>query len=773
MARKRVKQNLEYENKVSLTSSLRNRLWLILNMTFTIIYLVWRGFFTLPFGYGMVSITIGIALYVVELFGALEALIHYWSMNKVENYKVPNVPESELPDVDVYVVTYSEPVDLLYKTLNGCINMDYPDKSKVHIHLCDDGGREEMRQLAEKMGVNYFAREDHKGAKAGNLNYALERTSAPILVVFDSDMIPRHEFLLRTVPYFVDAEIKNRGRKEEDKIRVGFVQTPQSFYNPDLFQFWLYSETSIPNEQDYFYRDVQIARNKSNSVIFVVSNTVLSREAVLEVGGFYTKSITEDFATGILMEKAGFNCYGVNEVLASGLSPDDLKSLIKQRNRWARGVISSVRSLNIFFTNELSLAQKMNYWASIWYWYVPIKRLIYILSPILFAVFGYTVIKCNLLQVMIFWLPMYISSDVCLKMLSRNIRNSKWTAIYETVLFPFMLGPVILETFCITLKKFNVTNKNRESTKNDVVYSLPFLLLIILSVIGIINCVTIMLASNTVGTIVVLFWLISNLYSLMMSYLFVLGRKFFRKSERIQLSMPCKLINHNVEYECKTLDLSEGGVSVLFKGAVDIDYNDKVDIVLKTERYSAKVICSIVHVIKVEDGWKYAFKIEGYYDTFDDYLQILYDRIPIMPQNLSNSRSFFDDIFTNITIRLNANSSSKRKSPRVEINSTVYDTESRKYEMVDFNLRYVTMKNKSDKIVNLVLSENLIIKCSIAGMVSGGVYLYEIVNYEDIRSNTAKRAELENWLLEHEIKRKKLEDYKKSMQVDFNEMDFV
>jgi cellulose synthase (UDP-forming) len=30
--------------------------------------------------------------------------------------------------------------------------------------------------------------------------------------------------------------------------KVGLVQTPQSFYNPDLFQFNLYAENAIPNE---------------------------------------------------------------------------------------------------------------------------------------------------------------------------------------------------------------------------------------------------------------------------------------------------------------------------------------------------------------------------------------------------------------------------------------------------------------------------------------------------------------------------------------------
>ncbi|TRA72468.1 hypothetical protein EWM17_19755, partial [Clostridioides difficile] len=42
------------------------------------------------------------------------------------------------------IATYNESVDLVRKTVNGCIHMQYPDKKKVHIYICDDGNREEM-----------------------------------------------------------------------------------------------------------------------------------------------------------------------------------------------------------------------------------------------------------------------------------------------------------------------------------------------------------------------------------------------------------------------------------------------------------------------------------------------------------------------------------------------------------------------------------------------------------------------------------------------------
>ncbi|MFR1908256.1 MAG: glycosyltransferase family 2 protein [Clostridium neonatale] len=237
------------------------------------------------------------------------------------------------------------------------------------------------------------------------------------------------------------------------------MQTPQSFYNPDLFQYNLFSETRIPNEQDYFYRDIQISRNKSNSVIYGGTNTVISREALDEIGGFYTKVITEDFATGILIQSNGYTCYAIDEVHASGLAPEDLKGLVKQRQRWARGCIQTGRKLNILFRKGLNISQKLSYISAITYWYGCLKRLIYIMAPILFSVFGVVVVKCTLLEVLIFWLPMYIFSSKSLKLVSRKIRTVKWTNVYETILFPSLIVSVILESLGISQKKFNVTRK--------------------------------------------------------------------------------------------------------------------------------------------------------------------------------------------------------------------------------------------------------------------------------------------------------------------------
>ncbi|MGL5259916.1 MAG: glycosyltransferase [Lachnospiraceae bacterium] len=746
-------KKIKLKNHSSTTSKAKKQTFFYIYVFFTILYLLWRLFKTIPFEYGVVSIIAGMSLFVVEFLGFFEALIHYAHLRDIKTYELPVIPQESYPHVDVFIATYNEDEELLFKTINGCLHMDYPDKSKVHIYLCDDNRRPSMRALAKKMGIEYFDRPNNVGAKAGNLNNAMAQTNSPYIVTLDADMIPQSKFLLETIPYFIGQEIKNQGKEEKEHIHIGFVQTPQSFYNPDLFQFNLFSEARIPNEQDYFYKDIQVSRNKSNSVIYGGSNTVISRQAIVDIGGFYTGSITEDYATGMLIQRKGYICIAIDKVLASGLSPTDLQSLIDQRIRWARGVISTNRKMGVWFAKDMTLSQKLSYWASMQYWYSPFKRLIYFLSPILFSVFGYMVLKCTLGEVLLFWLPMYVSSNIVLSKLSANLRTTKWTGIYETVLFPFLLFPVLLETFCITMKKFKVTDKSKAKSKSkfngNVVFLLPFAILSVLSLIGSINCIRMMLESGTIGPVIVLFWLLYNLFTLLMCVFFILGRNILRKTERASVMADCTIITKNEIYQCKTNDLSETGISLIMDKPIFIDPDELITLKIKSDRYCVQIKGKVVHVSDRYKDWKYAFSIIEFLDSYEEYLQMLYDRVPTLPQNIDHSSGSFDDLRINISKRVVKNFFLGRALPRVKPKNHIKDTEGNEWELLDFNFLFVSVKNTevAKEKLSLILDEklNVVLECTIVNRNAEGKYLYQVNNMKEIDADKNKRIFIHEW----------------------------
>lgn len=794
----------------------KNKIWFMLTVVFSVIYLLWRVFFTIPIGYGVVSVIAGVMLFVVEALGLVEALVHYINMYNARDYVKPEVPEELFPHVDVFISTYNEEPELLKKTILACKRMEYPDKNKVHIYLCDDGHREIMKVLATELGVNYLDRDTHEGQKAGNLNNALAHSSSPYVVTFDADMIPQSCFLMETMPYFVDAELRNRGREEKDKIKLGFLQTPQSFYDVDLFQFNLHSEGKIPNEQDYFYRDIEVARTRSNSCIYGGSNTILSREALEKVGGFYTKAITEDFATGILIQKAGFVSLSISKRLASGISAKNLQDLIQQRVRWARGVISTGRKMHIYTSKDLSFAQKLNYWASIWYWYAPIKRLCYILSPILYATFGFMVFRCDLWQVLVFWLPMYITSNISLKMLSGNIRNTKWTSIYEYALFPYMLIPVILESFGISLKKFKVTTKEISKKEKDgtLIYMIPILILAVLSVIGIIRCILVMFDSGSFGPIVVLFWLIYNLYSMIMCLFFVDGRDVYRKKERVYAAVDGKLEVDNKIYTCVTKDMSETGVAIYLDNPILLDPENKVKakLTLDSGKWSSKLWVVVKHTKEIPQDkgnkWLYAMVIESFdsEEDYDEYLAILYDRVPTNPSEIKRTNGIYDDLKTNIEMRVVTASYLKRQLPRILVDCdipVIVEGTKKTIHVMDFNYQYfstsdpcgIEEKEEADsETLEGVGEENIVKKVTfIVGdfnidasfeRKAQRVYLYKVDNFNELYFDQHKRDEIMFAVLDA---MKKNKDNKEDMynnageespvfetkDKEFNEMDML
>lgn len=759
-----------------------NRILSTFTIITSVIYIVWRIFFTIPFGFGFVAVVSGVILLLAEVGGLFESAVHFYNMSNILLPEKPEVDEQDFPHVDVFIATCNEPIDLLYKTVNGCINMDYPHKEKVHIYLCDDGNREEVRALAKKMNIGYVTRTEREGAKAGNLNNAMNHSDSPLIVTFDADMIPTSDFLMTTVPYFLGEE------------KIGFIQLPQNFYNPDLFQYNLYSENRIPNEQDYFYKDIQVAKNKTNSVIYGGSNTVLSREALNEVGGFYTKVITEDFATGMLIQSKGYRCYALNEIKASGLSPSDLKSLMKQRARWARGCIQTKRKLHIFFRSGLNLKQKLNYITSVNYWYFGIKRLAYIISPILFSVFGIMVVKCNPVQIIIFWLPMYLCTNASLRRLSNNVRTSKWTNIYETILFPALIPAVLLETVGISQKKFAVTRKDKVDNERayQIKLAIPQGILALLSLIGIVSCIRMMFVTGSPGYIIVLFWLVTNLYSVTMALFFLLERKSIRHSERFQIKSSCIIeIEEYGKIQCETYDISEGGISVIMNFPEYICPDKPIKIKLFSGKYNCSFYGEIIQVNEQNDKWRYSFKIVKIEeDEYRKLLNIIYDRVPPRANELID-HSIYEDLKVNIEKRGKKPMTFGRKLPRVSLSKEIQGIDEQgkphKIILLNFNYRYVLIKDReyknlarllfyvNDEKVELKLkSENSEDPSTESKRPIKGI-LYTIENYESLVRNQGFKEELFNWVkenkrLENEKKEKQVSVKKEAEKEDFDEM---
>ena len=637
-------------------AGLIRKILLVLSVFCTLVYLAWRVVYSVPFGYGALAVIANLVLLAIELLGFAESLVLYRHLMGLKEHPLPQIPDDAWPEVDIFIATYNEPTELLRRTVNGCLHLRYPDREKVHIWICDDNRRPQMRALAEEMGVGYFDRPDHEGAKAGNLNHAMGLTSAPYIVTLDADMIPRSDFLLKTIPYFVDVERRQADKPEQERLHLGLLQTPQCFYDPDVFQHALYSEKRAPNEQDFFYRTIEPAKTSTNSVIYGGSNTVLSRRALMDIGGFYTGSITEDFATGLLIESKGYISLALPEPLASGQTPHTFREHIQQRTRWGRGVIVTSRKLKIAGRKGLTAEQKVSYWSSVVYWFSPIKNLIYILSPLLYAAFAIPVFKCNWLEMLVYWLPMFLLQDLCLRVNSRNTISTKWSGIYETSVMPHLLVPILKETFGVTLSAFKVTDKSRRSGKRerDLRSMAPFLVLAVLSLAGIVRVLVIFRAMQAVSLLILLFWIIRNLYFLVMALFLVDGRDSDGEAVLVRDAELVRIGNGGNEYEGVTTLLTEHNLTVFLdeEGGLAVGKPVAVTLAKGDLSVAARGVITAVHESRRGHARTYTIEILDWLGNEREYWQLLYDRVPTLPQSLGRDFGTLPHLWQNIAHRV-------------------------------------------------------------------------------------------------------------------------
>lgn len=482
-------------------------------LTFT--YIIYRIFFTIPTTLGIIALISSILVLFIEIWESLDFFAYYLNILCVKKTspKIPNLSNiTQYPDIDVLIATINEHESLLKNTITACKNMSYPDKSKIHIYLCDDGNRANIKKLAENLGVNYLSRITNKNAKAGNYNHALNHITSPFVATFDADMAPTPNFLLTTLPFFFT------GTDE-----IGFVQLPQSFNNPDIFQLRFKLENKIPFEQDYFYHSIQIAKNATNSAIYCGTNALFSRKALNSCNGFATGTISEDIATGMMIESKGYKCLALNNVEAYGTAVNDLSGFVKQRSRWARGCIQILKKYNILKNKGLSFKQKIEYLSCISYWFFGVRRMVYLLTPLLFSIFGVIIVDCNLTTFISIWLPTYILKRFTLDIFEGNKRSSTWNKIYETILTPVLCKEVLKEFFGFGNTKFEVTPKssqNLKMSKTNKQLLISHLVLLILNILGLIMCLFRIKTSGITVYILSLLWIISNIFYLTISVIF-------------------------------------------------------------------------------------------------------------------------------------------------------------------------------------------------------------------------------------------------------------
>ncbi|MEX0910118.1 MAG: glycosyltransferase [Candidatus Paceibacterota bacterium] len=452
--------------KTSFLETYTPKILLVSNILLALIY-----FYIITFAFEQGNVVLFGLLIAGEVFHVWQVLTYIHTVWETEHTSKTNA--HVYPKVDVFITVAGEPLEIIEETVRAAALMDYP---KFEVYILNDGlvakkdNWKAVEKLAEKLGVTVITRTKAGGAKAGNINNALNVTAsvsnpASLITIFDADHVPHRDFLTKTVTYFIDSD-------------VGFVQTPQYYKNYNLNSV----TKSSWEQQQLFFGPICKGKNRLNSATMCGTNMVIRRRAINEVGGMCVDSIAEDFVTGMFLHERGWKSVYVGEVLAEGLAPEDFLSYYKQQFRWARGALDVIFRYNLLFRTNLSFAQKVQYFSSASFYLSGLVVLMNALLPVTFFFTGLVPIEVSSMLLALIFIPYIFVTLYTLQ------RSSNFSFTFSALAFSMSSFGIHLHALysVITQRKavFSITSK-RGIKGNYIRLVIPHLIYIGLVSLGI------------------------------------------------------------------------------------------------------------------------------------------------------------------------------------------------------------------------------------------------------------------------------------------------
>jgi len=288
--------------------------------------------FSLFFGYWWATdlstvFAVPTAWFIVVFIAVVPGFVYMFylsslAMGRVKKHEAPEV----LPPVSVIVPAYNAEGQI-GETLESILSQEYP--GEIRILVANDGSTdktaEEVKRL-QKDHPNIEMLSLPQRGKSHALNAALRHVETTYFITVDSDTILHRQAILHIVSAIV--------RKEYAAVAGALLPKNHDSSFVTRMQVWDYSLGIYATKLvQSFYRSTMVAQGA-----FSIYKTAV----ILELGGF-ADSIGEDIVLTWGLLKAGYKTSFERRALAFTDVPENFKTLIKQRKRWARGMIESFK----------------------------------------------------------------------------------------------------------------------------------------------------------------------------------------------------------------------------------------------------------------------------------------------------------------------------------------------------------------------------------------------------------------------------------------------
>jgi cellulose synthase (UDP-forming) len=163
------------------------------------------------------------------------------------------------------------------------------------------------------------------------------------------------------------------------------VQCPQEFYNKGAFD-----DDGFTGEQGLFFNVLMPARHHAGAGPFWCGSTSLLRvEALREIGGVATETVTEDMHTTLKLLQLGWRTVYHHQTVAVGLAPGTAEQYLIQRRRWGMGAMQILRQERLWTAKRwLSWRNFYEYLTGTLWWLEGIATLMVFGIPLTILVTG-------------------------------------------------------------------------------------------------------------------------------------------------------------------------------------------------------------------------------------------------------------------------------------------------------------------------------------------------------------------------------------------------
>src|SRR5262249_38173328 len=223
-----------------------------------------------------------------------------------------------------------------------------------------------------------------------------------------------------------------------------------------------------------------------------------------------TISVTEDMATAMRLHALGWRSVYHDEILAVGLAPEDFRTSLQQRLRWAQGTIQVMLRENPLLKRGLSLGQRLMYLATMWSYPSGPFVVCYLAAPVIYLLTGIAPVAAYSTDFFVHLLPYLVINQLVFLMVGWG--RPTWRGQqYSLALFPLWIKAITSAIGNVYFNQplgFVVTAKTRQS---GIHWQLAWpqvtamALLVIAAIVGVLRLVF-GYFEDVPGTLVNLFW---------------------------------------------------------------------------------------------------------------------------------------------------------------------------------------------------------------------------------------------------------------------------